>query len=186
MYWSRGTSWTSVVSLMCPDGRLSIRSYFSFWRSSLSRVLLPAFLPTTRRVQHHDLNRNFRIKIESIFPHAMKKEKNQYSLCVWRKNKVYGINLLWKRSLWSRFTHHQIDRYYGGLLMTVFRIEKMRSPPMPVSTRQVRGLVSAMSRFSFTSPQSLHQRGTWCSCSSIQNVQQQCEQQESQKCWNGY
>jgi hypothetical protein len=44
------------------------------------------------------------------------------------KNKVYGINLVLKRSLWSRFTHHQIDRYYGGLLMVAFRIEAMRSP----------------------------------------------------------
>jgi hypothetical protein len=47
------------------------------------------------------------------------------------KKQVYGINLLLQWSLWSRFTHHQIDRYYYGVLfMTVFRIEKMRSPPI--------------------------------------------------------
>jgi hypothetical protein len=105
-------------------------------------------------VQHHDLHWNFRKKLERIFPHAMKKEKNQYMLLCLNKtrkdlsscyeerkesihafvfegqNQVYGLNLLLKRSLWSRFTHHQIDRYYGVLLMTVFRIEKMRSPPI--------------------------------------------------------
>jgi hypothetical protein len=40
----------------------------------------------------------------------MKKEKNQYVLIRFKKkNKIYVINLLLKRSLWSRFTHHLIN-----------------------------------------------------------------------------
>jgi hypothetical protein len=44
----------------------------------------------------------------------MKKEKNQYVLICFKGSKMYEINLLLKRSLWSRFTHHQI----GNRLVT--------------------------------------------------------------------
>ena len=103
--------------------RFSENRGFSYQRSSSDEVA-PSWC-CTRRVQHHDLHWNFRIKLGRIFPDAMKKENNQYNAYVFEeKNKVYGV------LLWSRFTHHRIDRYYGGLLMAVFRIEKMRSPPI--------------------------------------------------------
>jgi hypothetical protein len=73
-----------------------------------------------------------------IFPHAYEERKEAIHACVFegKENKIYQINLLLKRSLWSRFTHHQIDNRYVHERGSVTKLERISDLESHGTTRE--------------------------------------------------